>query len=154
MIENFKAFLFALLIPLLAFFEPINNLILAVAVLYLINIITGVIEDVRNKSAPPNFRKFIFSMAELLVYMLFMLTVFGIAKLLEDGDGGKYVAKVITYIAIYFYGQNIIKNMRKIWPRNQFLQLMEYLLNVKFVNEKLPFYRDFLSWKKKATNEE
>ena len=152
MFEDFKLFIYGLILPILAFFEPINNLIVAVAILYLINIAAGVIEDVKNNNTLPNFGKFIFSILELLAYMLFLLTTFGIATLLDDMEGGKGFAKILTYVAIYFYAQNSIKNMLKIAPENQFLQFISFVVNVRFINEKAPILKEFFKWK--STNKD
>ena len=57
MFENLKTFIIALLAPVVAATEPIKNLLLAVTVLYVLNLIIGVVEDIYNKKDPPKIKK-------------------------------------------------------------------------------------------------
>ena len=147
MFEHSKAFLVAALAPIIAATEPIQNLLFAVTILYFVNLAVGVIEDIYNKKDPPNIKKFLISLLEASVYMLTLVLVFQVAKIMEEADAGVFVAKMITWLVLYWYAQNVIKNLVQIAPNFTFFKFLDFLLNVRFLSEKLPFYKDFLKWK-------
>lgn len=147
MFEQFKAFLVAVLAPIIAATEPIKNMLLAVTILYFANLLIGVGEDIYNKKDPPNIKKFLISMLEASVYMITIILIYQIANIMHEPGGGEFVAKMITWLALYWYAQNIIKNLNKIAPNFNFFQFLDFMLNVRFINEKIPFYKDFLKWK-------
>ena len=147
MFEHFKAFFVAAMAPIIAATEPIQNLLFAVTLLYFANLVIGVGEDIYNKKDPPNIKKFLISLLEASVYMITLVFIYQVAAIMEEPGGGEFVAKMITWLALYWYGQNIVKNLNKIAPNFKLFQFLDFLLNVRFVNEKLPFYKDFLNWK-------
>lgn len=138
-----KKTIIAVCSALLAFLEPIQNTVYLLLFLYVINLASGIWKDVFINRNRFYFKKFVWSCLEFLVYVGIVCGIYVIGFFQNDRMEAQYIIKVISYLYIYAYSTNILKNLILIFPNSMTLKFMYYVLSFEFI-KKIPFLSDFL----------
>lgn len=142
-LDVFKTGIAAFIGSLMAFLQPVQNAMILLLIFAATDILFGIISGVIAQSERFNFKKFIQSAAYLLVYLGIVVMVYAVGKYQNDIDESLYIVKVITYVFIYFYSSNILKNLHILMPDNPVIRFMNYFLGLEFT-KKLPILDNFL----------
>jgi hypothetical protein len=71
------------------------------------------------------------------IFLVISCTSFLIGKLMGEQEQAVAVVKILCYIAVYIFGTNVFRNMRKIVPYGtawyKLFDLCYYTLSVKFI---------------------
>ncbi len=125
--------LFGALFTLLA---PIQNFMLAMAILFGLNFIFGLMAAIVNKE-DWSFRKAGKFFAQLSLFLVTACSAFIIGKLMGEQDQAVAVVKIYCYVAVYIFGTNICRNWLNILTPGtawyKFVDLLYYFLSVKFI---------------------
>ena len=145
--KNMKGFIKILLkatdVSVASFFAsivmPIHNFLVALSLLAVLNIFFGLAADRYRFKFNKAFRAFIYFGGYLLLILLVVL----VAKLMAvEYETTKSVAAWITWVMLWFYGTNILKNWNKIQPENKVIEFLYWVLSFKIV-EKINFLKEF-----------
>ena len=90
-----------------------------------------------------SFKKFILAAGYLLVYLGIVVMVYAVGKYQDDTQEALYVVKVITYVFIYFYSSNILKNLHLLMPDNPVIRFLDYFIGLQFTR-KVAWLEEFL----------
>jgi len=124
------------------FFEPISNLLICITTTFLLNFIIGIISGIVINNEKVNFKKAIKALLEYAVYLFIVMCLFFIGYFMCDNTLIYTIIKTITWIVIYFYFANILKNFERLFPTTQTIKVLYYIFNLEFV-KMFPFLKNF-----------
>lgn len=131
-----KAYIVMMAGALLTLLAPIQNFMIAMAILFAINFVFGLVAAVVNKEgwSTKKALMFLFHMATFLVTAC---SAFVIGHLMGEESQAIAVVKIYCYVAIYIFGTNIARNWLQILKPGtswyKFVDLIYYVLSVKFI---------------------
>ena len=118
----------------LAFLTPTAGFLLALALMFGLNIICGMRADGLSVTCCRNFKfsKFKNAIAELLLYLLIIEVIFACMAGMGDKESSLVVIKTITYVFCYVYAQNAFKNLIIAYPRNKAFRIIYHTIRLEF----------------------
>lgn len=126
----------------MAYFDSTSSFMIALMLAFTFNILAGMRADnVRLKIEriyPPklfqnfNGNKFKDSLFELLLIIIVIYGLKGIADLMGLEDSTTYVVKYLTWIALYVYIRNALRNLSNVYPKNKFIRIAYIVIAFKF----------------------
>ncbi|MDR2951578.1 MAG: hypothetical protein ACK5KL_20325 [Dysgonomonas sp.] len=124
------------------FFQPIHDFLLVVFILFILNFLYGLLSDI-SRGVDFSLKKAFQSVWYVVGFMLLLFLSFAIGKKmhLEDSSVVDFTSW-ITWVVIYFYGTNILRNWKVIQPKNEVVSFLYWVLSVKFV-EKIKHLGDY-----------
>ncbi|MDR0825304.1 MAG: phage holin family protein [Prevotella sp.] len=126
------------------FFQPIHDFLLIIFILFILNFLYGLLSDMIQGS-DFSLKKAFQSIWHVVGFMLLLFLSFGIGKKMHLPDDSVVdFTSWITWVVIYFYGVNILRNWKAIQPKNQVVAFLYWVLSVKFV-EKIKYLREYFS---------
>jgi len=138
-----KSFIAAAFTALFNFFLPIHNFFVVIAILATIDIVSGIVADGKWEKKKA-WKAFVY----LLLYFFLLLIVFAVGIMMKVAtENVTNFADWITWVMIYFYASNIIRNWHIKWPDSKVISFMYWVITIKFV-EKIDFLGEFLKQKK------
>lgn len=136
--EKLRMFFVTSISSFISFYTPTADLVVAMICTFVFNIFCGIRADnitakEKKKCQTFNFKKFRSAIAELCVYLLIIEVVFTVMVKLGDADAAQIVIKTITYLFIYVYVQNSLKNLIATYPKNIALRLVYHLIRFEIM---------------------
>lgn len=128
---------------LIASLQPVHNAMLLLLIFAGCDILFGVLSGIIASKERFSFKKFMLSAGYLLVYLGIVVMVYAVGKYQGDLDESLYVVKIITYVFIYFYSSNILKNLHQLMPDNPVIKFLDYFIGLQFT-KKISLLEDFL----------
>lgn len=118
---------------IIAYFAPTYGFIVALVLFFAFNIWCGMKADGVSIKTWKNFsmNKFKNALAELLIYMLLLAVLFTSMERMEDNEEAVVVVKIITYVCMYVYAQNSLKNLIIAYPKNKTYRILYHLLRLE-----------------------
>lgn len=126
------------------FFAPIEHFLIVIPVMATIDMFWGLAAD--NCDFRKN--KFFRTIVYLLIYLLILAVAFWVGIMMEqDKDSTKIFVSWITWVVVYCYGLNSLKNMRTVFPENKVIAFLYWVGAVKFLS-KVNYLEEYM----KSTN--
>lgn len=136
--------LLALFSMLLDFFFPIQGFIYAIGILATANIFFGLAADRWDFQFKKAFKAILY----LLGYISLLAACFGLGVLMDEEAGDmKDFTKWITYVMVWFYVSNSLKNWNKWQPDNKVIEFLYWVVSFKLV-ERVNYLGEYLKEKK------
>lgn len=149
-LEHFKFIISSVFGGLLTFFFPIKDLTYAMLIVFLVNFAFGVIAGQLNGEEWKRKKAFVFFL-HCAVFVFIVLCVFATGSLMGSKEESQGVVKLLCWVAIWFYGTNIVRNWKLMMVKGTIMwkvaSFLYYVLTLKAV-EKIPFLSEYL----KSTN--
>lgn len=123
----------------------IQNFLAVILILATINIIYGWLADVVNEEEW-SFRKALQAGCYLGGYFL-LLILTNIIGSLMGVDNINYYCSWITWVMIYFYSTNILRNWKIIQPNNKVISFLYWVATAKFIKN-INYMEDYLKQNK------
>ena len=143
-ITLFRAMLSALTATLLDFFYPIKDFLLVIAVFATVNIIFGALADTDKWRFKKAFKAFTY----LIGYMCLLLLSFSTGVFMKQTpEAVASFTSWITWVMIYFYAANILRNWNIRQPDNRVIEFLYWVVTFKVI-DKIDFLSEFLKHKK------
>ena len=122
---------------------PIQNFMYAMLILFSINFFIGLFAA-RVKEEKWSTKKALWFFVYVAIFLFIACMAFIIGHLMGEHEQAIAVVKILCYIAVYIFGTNIFRNLRKIVPKDtawyRLFDLCYYTLSVKFI-EKFDFVK-------------
>jgi len=118
---------------------PIHDFVLAIGILATLNIFFGLAEDKFRFSFSKAFKSFYYLIGYL--FLLIMSVLYGQLMHIVGKDIIEFTSW-ITWVMIWFYATNILKNWNKMQPDNKVIAFLYWVVSFKVV-EKLKFLKEF-----------
>ena len=135
--EKLQLVVYSLLTPVLLYFEDIKTLIHLICFLSLINVIAAIIED-----GAIRHRKFFLALRDLSLYLATLAILYIVGREMGELTEGKMISKTVTWLVIYIYLHNILRNTNKSFPQNLFFKVLWYIINANFIKDKVPYLKE------------
>lgn len=149
-IHTIREIITGILIALLAYLKPLEAELWTLFLIFFTNFLFGYLSDMIANNAEWDNKKAIRCVGEATLFFVLCLTVYAIGALKGQEVGALQCVSFITYVIIYFYGLNVLRNCKKMFVEETapwyVVSFLYYVLRFKFI-EKIPFLQDFLSIK-------
>lgn len=129
---------------LAAYFQPLHDVVLGVAWVFAINFICGLVAGKVVNNEQFVFRKAFMCFVEAMVLFALMASIFYVGDKVDNTAGALQCITGIVYALLYFYGVNIVRNLKALFPTNKLLAFIYYVVSIEFVN-KVPYLNNFLT---------
>ena len=135
-----------------AILDPMREPIAILVMLFVFDILCGIISDHILHGSGFSFTKFLRSILFLCLYVITIAVIYAVCYLQKDIEEGLMLLKTITYVCSYFYFSNIAKNLHETYPKNRFFSFLFFVLSVDVITGKIPALKKFLSEERRDAN--
>lgn len=144
--ETLRAVVITLLAAIATYLEPIQGSLTDILALLLVNFAVGFITGLIVQDEKFSFKKFAIACGEGAFFLGLLSFTYFLGD--HNGNGKETVSCIsgISYIMIYCYGINILKNVKR-WlikdsPFKMFIDMLYYILTVEFL-KKFPAFKNY-----------
>lgn len=138
----------------LAFMMPISDFMKAIAVVFLMNYVCGLLADFVEGNRW-SLKKTMVFFYHCFVFSGISVFVFTIGKFMHNQDGAIQLISWLCYTVIWFYTCNVLRNLREIMIEGttmyHVLGFLYYVMSLRMI-EKIPFLSDYIKTMPKATH--
>lgn len=133
---------------------PIRNDIFGLVLLFTVNFAVGVLADVCNRREW-SFRKAFCFFRDAAIYFVMVASIYLLGHLKGEEQTAVHCVSFMIYVAIYFYGTNILRNARMITGERstlfRVLDFLYYLFSLR-VLEKSSWLKEYFDYEKSDKN--
>lgn len=151
MIEQIKHIVVTITLAVLAFLKPIECDLYSLLLIFFLNFLFGYLSGMVANNEEFNLRKALRCIGEAAVFFILCCSIYIIGRLKGEMTRAILCVSFITYIIIYFYALNVLKNLKKMFKKETapwfIVAFLYYVLRVKFI-ERIPFLSNFLNMQK------
>lgn len=143
--DGLKLFVATLLANVAGILFPIRNEIYGLVLLFTMNFVVGMLADVCNRREW-SFRKAFRFFRDAAIYFLMVASIYLLGYFKSEEEVAVHCVSFMIYVAIYFYGTNILRNARMVTDERStlftVLDFLYYLLSLRVLekNESLKRY--------------
>lgn len=152
--ESFKVFVATLLANVAGLLFPIRNDMFGLVLLFAVNFVVGMLADVCNRREW-SFKKAFKFFRDAAVYFGMVASIYLMGHFKGEEVAATHCVSFMIYIAIYFYGTNILRNARMITDERStlftILDFLYYLLSLR-VLERYGSLKEYFENEKKRKN--
>ena len=117
---------------------PIRNDIYGLVLLFTLNFVAGMLADVCNRREW-SFRKAFRFFRDAAIYFGMILSIYMLGCLKGEERAAVHCVSFMIYLAIYFYGTNILRNARLITGESsimfRILDFLYYLMSLRMLGQ-------------------
>ena len=151
MIEQVEHIVVAITLAVLAFLKPIECDLYSLLLIFFLNFLFGYLSGMVANNEEFNLRKALRCLGEAAVFFILCCSIYFIGRLKGEMTRSIQCVSCVTYIIIYFYALNVLKNLKKMFKKETtpwfIVAFLYYVLRVKFI-ERIPFLSNFLNMQK------
>ena len=151
-----KQIIIGVLLAVLAFIKPIEAELWTLFLIFFLNFGFGYLSGMIANNEEWDNKKAMRCVGEAAVFFVLSVAIYVYGVLKQQEHGALQCVSTITYVVTYFYGLNILKNMKKIFREGttpwMVVAFLYYVLRFKFV-EKIPFLSEFLNVNRKEVSD-
>lgn len=133
------------------YFVPIRSLVELLSILFLVNVILGIVHSIRHNYEDLDKTKVFNGLKEFGIYVGILAGLFVIGDKMKASDFIYTVTSGVTWGLVYLYITNIFKNLSRFAPTSKGLRWIYYMFNLEFLKLN-PKLKEFLD--KDNTNED
>lgn len=153
MLEQIKNLIIGIVLAVLAYLKPIEGELWSLFLVFFLNFLFGYLSGMIANAEEWDFKKALRCVGEATVFFVLCTAIYAIGRLKGQMDGAVQCVSFVTYLVIYFYGLNILKNCKKIFKKDtapwHVVSALYFVLRLKFV-ERIPFLSEYLNTKDKV----
>ncbi len=150
--DALKILFATLLSGIIAYLQPVHNAIIVLMFVFVGDIVFGIIEDFIVSKNKFNPKKFMLAFVYVALYTSIVAGVYVIGERMGDMEESIYVVKTLTYVFVYFYVSNSVRNLRKIFPNSKILAFLDFFLGLEFM-QRIPALSAFMDREKNKNKE-
>ena len=137
-----------IVLAVIAYLKPIEAELWTLFLIFFTNFLFGYLAGMIANNEEWDNKKAMRCVGEATVFFILCTTIYAIGRLKGQMSGALQCVSFITYVVIYFYGLNVLRNCKKIFRKDTapwlVVSFLYYVLRFKFV-EKIPFLQGFLN---------
>ena len=146
MTEQIKNVIIGIILAILAYLEPIEGELQTLFLVFFLNFLFGYISGM-VKGEDFDLKKALTCVLHAAIFFLLCAAIYVVGRLKGQMAGAVQCVSFITYLVIYFYGLNILRNLKKIFKDNtppwHVVNTLYFILRFKFI-EHIPYLSDYL----------
>lgn len=144
--DSLKLIVASLLANVAGLLFPIKNDIYGLVLLFALNFVVGMLADVCNHREW-SFRKALCFFRDAAVYFVMVASIYLLGHLKGEERAAVHCVSFMMYVAVYFYGTNILRNARMITNEHstlfKVLDFMYYIFSLKAI-EHSGFLKEYI----------
>lgn len=151
--DGLKVFVASILANVIGLLFPIKNDIFGLVLLFSVNFLIGVLADVSNRREW-SFRKAFRFFRDAAIYFVMVASIYLLGHLKGEESAAVHCVSFMIYVAIYFYGTNILRNARMITDeRSTLFRILDFLYYVMSLRvlERCVYLKDYFEYEKRDT---
>ena len=152
--DGMKLLVTSLLANIAGLLFPIKNDIFGLVLLFCVNFFVGLLADIGNRKEW-SFRKAFRFFRDAAIYLVMVAAICVLGKLKGEDVAAVHCVSFMIYVAIYFYGTNILRNARMITNEKstlfRILDFLYYVLSLR-VLERYGYLKDYIEYEKHNKN--
>lgn len=156
MIDQIKNMAVTIVLAILAYLEPIESELQSLFLVFFLNFLFGYLSDM-VKGKDFSLKKALVCIGHAAIFFILCAAVYVIGRLKGQMEGSVQCVSFITYLVIYFYSLNILRNCKKIFKEDtapwHVVNTLYFILRFKFI-EKIPYLKDYLDTQKQEAVEQ
>ena len=130
---------------------PIKNDIFGLVLLFSVNFVIGLLADVGNRREW-SFKKAFRFFRDAAIYFVMVASIYLLGHLKGEESAAVHCVSFMIYVAIYFYGTNILRNARMITNEHstlyRILDFLYYVMSLR-VLERCVYLKDYFDYEKR-----
>ena len=146
MVEQVKNVIIGILLAILAYLEPIEGELQTLFLVFFLNFLFGYLSGM-VKGEDFSLKKALVCIGHATVFFVLCAAVYVVGRLKGQMSGAVQCVSFITYLIMYFYGLNILRNCKKIFkedtPPWHVVNALYFILRFKFI-EHIPYLSSYL----------
>lgn len=152
MVDKLKDVIIGVFFAILAYLKPIEGELSSLIIVFTLNFVFGYLSGMIAKGEDFEFKKAIVCIGHAAVFFVLCAAVYVIGRFKGQMEGSVQCVSFISYSILWFYGCNILKNLKQIFKRDTppwyVVSFIYYLMRFKFI-EKIPYLSDYLNYVEK-----
>lgn len=152
MADRIKDIVVGVVLALLAYLKPIEGELSSLMIVFTLNFIFGYLSGMIAKRENFELKKAVVCIGHATVFFVLCAAVYAIGRFKGQMEGSVQCVSFISYLVLWFYGCNILKNLKQIFrkgtPPWYVVSFLYYLMRFKFI-EKIPYLSDYLNYTEK-----
>lgn len=141
--ENFKALVVCVFTGLMAYLNPISGDLISMLVIFLLNFCFGLLAAIIVNDEEFKFKKAFRCVSEATIFFLLVCAIFFIGKQKGNIDGALQCVSFVSYSVFYFYGVNMLRNLKLLFPNSRAIAFLYDILSIEFA-KKIPGLNNYL----------
>ena len=150
MVEQVKNMIAGIVLSILAYLEPIDGELKSLFLVFFLNFVFGYLSGM-VKGEDFSLKKALVCIGHAAIFFVLCASVYVIGKAKGQMAGAVQCVSFITYLVLYFYSLNILKNCKKIFKEDtapwHVVNTLYFILRFKFI-EQIPYLKDYLDTQK------
>ena len=151
--DYIKNLIAALFTGLAAYLSPLSGELSSLLAVFLLNFFVGLLAGLIINKESWNFKKAFRCILEATAFLLLICAIYYIGEHKGNPQGALQCVSFVTYSVFYFYGVNILRNLKNLFPNASLgykvSAFLYYVASVEFV-KKIPYLTAYLSNGKEA----
>lgn len=129
--NTLKPLVIAIVTWVCSMLSPVDDTMYLFMAAFIFNIIMGLVTAVNAKKERFSMKKFWEAFTQLIFYIAVVTFVYWAGKIQNDALFYETGTKWVTYVVLYAYALNIVKNGHILWPKNRAIFLLYKLLSTE-----------------------
>ena len=152
--DSIKLVITSLLANIAGLLFPIKNDMFGLVLLFSVNFFVGLLADVSNRKEW-SFRKAFCFFRDASIYFVMVASIYLLGRLKGEDIVAVHCVSFMIYVAIYFYGTNILRNARMITNERstlyRILDFLYYIMSLR-VLERYTYLKEYFDYEKHDEN--
>lgn len=152
MADRIKDIIVGVVLAILAYLKPIEGELLSLMIVFVLNFVFGYLSGMIAKGENFELKKAVVCIGHATVFFVLCAAIYVIGRLKGQMEGSVQCVSFISYLVLWFYGCNILKNLKQIFKKGTppwyVVSFLYYLMRFKFI-EKIPYLSDYLNYEEK-----
>lgn len=152
--DSFKLMVASLFANIAGLLFPIKNDIFGLVLLFCVNFVVGLFADIANHREWSFTKAFCF-FRDAAIYFVMVASIYLLGHLKGEEIAAVHCVSFMIYVAIYFYGTNILRNARMITNEGstlfRILEFLYYVMSLRIL-ERYGYIKDYIDNEKHGKN--
>ncbi|HEY5593157.1 MAG TPA: hypothetical protein VIK55_19340 [Paludibacter sp.] len=139
MFESFvnfiKPFVLFAITGIVSAFSPLHDVLYVLNIVFLLNIVMGIVTDAHVNKAKFKMRKFFEAIFHMMLFVSLIFITNETTTRMGDLEAGRISVKWLTYIVVYGYATNVLKNAHATWPNNRIIAFLYMLMSTEILTK-------------------
>lgn len=153
--EPIKTFVVSVVTAMVAYFSPIRGEMQGLLILFSVNFFAGLLTDILVNNGKFSFKKAFRCVAEFTCMAVFIAAMFSIGERKNDVAGTLQLVSYVTYVVVWFYTQNILRNLKSLFrtgTMHMVCAFLYYIASVEFI-KRVPYLQQYFEIENKRKSE-
>ena len=145
--EYFKSMIIGLITGVAAYLNPISGEIKSLVAVFALNFLCGLLTALLINHESFSFKKAWRCICEATIFFVLVCCIYFIGEHKGNPSGALQCVSFITYSVFYFYGVNILRNIKTLLPNvsigYKVVAFLHYVLSIEFIKH-IPYLTNYL----------